>query len=220
MNDIDDVDGFSDQVEALSISLSGAEAVAAAFEKQMLTMQSSVRDTEREVQRLSSGISRGLRKAFDGLIFDGDSLSDALSNLGRSMVNATYNAAITPVTDRFGSLLGAGIESVIGGLLPFGNGASFSQGRVVPFASGGVVNGPVTFPMKGGLGLMGEAGPEAIMPLTRTPDGRLGVAAEGRSQPISIVMNIQTPDAASFQRSQSQIAAQMQRALSRANRNS
>jgi len=47
------------------------------------------------------------------------------------------------------------------------------------FASGGVVNSPTMFPMKGRMGLMGEAGPEAIMPLTRTADGKLGVRAEG-----------------------------------------
>lgn len=216
MTDIDEADGFSDQVDALASSLQGAEAVAAAFEKQMLVMQATVADTEREVGKLSRGISRGLRKAFDGLVFDGNSLSEALSSLGQSMVNATYNAAITPVTNHFGNLLGAGIEGIVGGLLPFGDGGTFAQGRVVPFASGGVVSGPTTFAMRGATGLMGEAGPEAIMPLARGADGRLGVSAQGGRSPVSIVMNIQTNDAASFQRSQSQIAAQMQRALARA----
>lgn len=214
--DLDDADGFADQVDALATSMAGAEAVAAAFERQMTAMQATVADTEREVGRLSRGISRGLRKAFDGLIFDGDSLSDALSSLGQSMVNATYNAAITPVATHFGNLLGAGIEGIVGGLLPFADGGAFTQGRVIPFATGGIVGGPTTFPMRGGMGLMGEAGPEAIMPLTRTADGRLGVAAEGGRAPVSVVMNIQTNDAASFQRSQTQIAAQMQRALGRA----
>ena len=49
---------------------------------------------------------------------------------------------------------------------------------IVKFAQGGVFDGPVMFPMRGGAtGLMGEAGPEAIMPLDRAPDGRLGVRA-------------------------------------------
>ena len=65
---------------------------------------------------------------------------------------------------------------------------------------------------------MGEAGPEAIMPLSRGADGRLGVqAAGGRS--VTVVMNIATPDVQGFQRSQSQIAAQAARALSRGQRN-
>ena len=88
----------------------------------------------------------------------------------------------------------------------------------MPFANGGVVTGPVSFPMRGGMGLMGEAGPEAIMPLTRGADGKLGVRSSG-GQPITVVMNISTPDVQGFRRSQGQIAAQMSRALSRGNRN-
>ena len=50
---------------------------------------------------------------------------------------------------------------------------------VQAFASGGVVGSASLFGMRGGLGLMGEAGPEAIMPLKRGADGKLGVAAAG-----------------------------------------
>lgn len=56
------------------------------------------------------------------------------------------------------------------------DGGVHSRGNVVPFANGGVVNGPTLFPMSGGTGIMGEAGPEAIMPLKRGRDGKLGVA--------------------------------------------
>jgi phage-related minor tail protein len=72
--------------------------------------------------------------------------------------------------------------------------------------------------MRGGTGLMGEAGPEAIMPLTRGADGRLGVRAEGPGRPVTVVMNVSTPDVAGFQRSQSQLAAQVTRALGRGQR--
>ena len=89
----------------------------------------------------------------------------------------------------------------------------------MPFASGGIVSGPTAFPMRGGLGLMGEAGPEAILPLARGPDGRLGVRGGGGAAPVTVVMNIQTPDVEGFRRSQSQIAAQMGRALSQGQRN-
>lgn len=65
--------------------------------------------------------------------------------------------------------------SATGGL--WANGGAFSNGNVIPFASGGVVTRPTLFPMANGSGLMGEAGPEAIMPLRRTSDGRLGVVA-------------------------------------------
>lgn len=76
--------------------------------------------------------------------------------------------------------------------------------------------------MRGGTtGLMGEAGPEAIMPLARGPDGRLGVRASGggAARPVQVVMNISTPDVTSFHRSQSQIAARMGRVLAQGQRN-
>ncbi|MBV1866694.1 MAG: phage tail tape measure protein [Marinosulfonomonas sp.] len=219
MADIFGRDGFDEQVEALEGTLGGAQAMAAAFQQELVLMQATMADTGREVASLKSGISRGLRGAIDGLVFDGDRLSDALKSLGDSMLNAAYSAALKPVTGHIGGLFAGGIESVIGALLPFEKGASFSQGRVMPFASGGIVSGPVSFPMRGGTGLMGEAGPEAIMPLSRGADGRLGVRSEGGARPVNITMNINTPDAEGFRRSQSQIAAQLGRAMGRGQRN-
>ena len=108
---------------------------------------------------------------------------------------------------------------MLSGMMPFADGAAFSQGRVMAFAKGGVVSSPVSFPMRGATGLMGEAGPEAIMPLARGADGRLGVQAAG-GRTINVVMNVTTPDVAGFARSQSQIAAQINRALARGQRNS
>jgi tape measure domain-containing protein len=69
-------------------------------------------------------------------------------------------------------------------------GLAFNRGRVMPLARGGVVSGPTVFPMAGGMGLMGEAGPEAVMPLKRTADGRLGVA--GSTPNVQIVNNLGT----------------------------
>ena len=63
------------------------------------------------------------------------------------------------------------------GLLGTGGNAlgnAFNGGNVIPFAYGGIYNSPTLFPMANGMGLMGEAGPEAIMPLTRI-NGKLGV---------------------------------------------
>ncbi len=66
---------------------------------------------------------------------------------------------------------------------------------------------------------MGEAGPEAIMPLARGADGRLGVRGGAGGGGVSVTMNITTPDAEGFRRSQSQVAAEMSRAISRGRRN-
>ncbi|ESY42047.1 hypothetical protein X747_14815 [Mesorhizobium sp. LNJC384A00] len=62
------------------------------------------------------------------------------------------------------------------GLGLFANGAAFSRGNVVPFARGDVFSSPTYFPMSAGrTGVLGEDGEEAVMPLQRGPDGRLGV---------------------------------------------
>jgi phage-related minor tail protein len=185
----------------------------------MKRISAAFEETGKDVATLERGMSGGLRKAFDGVVLDGMSLSDALDVLKNSMIRTAYSAAIKPVTDHFGGLLAGGIGGLVQGLLPFADGGSFSQGRVMPFANGGVVSGPTTFPMRGGTGLMGEAGPEAIMPLARGPDGKLGVRSAGGGQPVNVVMNISTPDVQGFRRSQGQIAAQMSRALGRGNRN-
>ncbi len=215
-----EVEDFNRQVDALEDSLAGAQSVASVFTGELQQIRTTMADTGREVRNLSGGISRGLRGAFDGLVFDGMKLSDAMKKVGESMLSATYSSAISPVTKHFGKIAGAGIESVISSALPFAKGGAFSQGRVTPFARGGVVSGPVSFPMRGGTGLMGEAGPEAIMPLTRGADGSLGVKAEGSAaRPVNVVINVSTPDVAGFQRSRTQIAAQMGRALGAGQRN-
>jgi lambda family phage tail tape measure protein len=153
------------------------------------------------------------------LVVDGDSLSDALTGLAKTMINTTFNSAMRPVTDHLGGLVSDGIGALVGGILPFADGAAFSQGKVTPFARGGVVSSPTHFPMRGGLGLMGEAGPEAILPLARGHDGSLGVKTQGGGKAPTVVMNVTTPDVAGFQRSRGQIAAQMSRMLARGNRN-
>jgi lambda family phage tail tape measure protein len=151
------------------------------------------------------------------LVLDGLSLTDVLGGLAEKMVNTAYSAAVNPVTNHFGGLLADGLNGVVSGLMPFADGGTFSQGRVMPFAKGGIVSSPTTFPMRGGTGLMGEAGPEAIMPLARGPDGRLGVRGAGGGA-VTVNMNISTPDVQGFQRSRGQIAAQMARVLGRSER--
>jgi phage-related minor tail protein len=219
MTQIDDgIDGLEAQLADLETTLGNAAGMAAAFQTELRGMQDSLVYTGREVQGMSRAIGGGLRRAFDGAIFDGMRLSDALRTVAQSMIDAAYNTAMRPVQNALGSALSSGINGLMSNLLPFEKGGAIAQGRVMPFARGGVVNGPTTFPMRGGTGLMGEAGPEAIMPLRRGPDGKLGVAAAGGGG-VTINMNIQTPDVQGFQRSQSQIAAQLSRAMARGQRN-
>lgn len=220
MTEMDDsLARFDAEIAELETSLAGATSMAAAFQGELREMQGAMLYTGREVNSMSNAIGGGLRRAFDGVVFDGMRLSDALRTVATSMVDAAYNTAIRPVQNALGSAISNGVNGLLSGLLPFQKGGAISQGRVMPFARGGVVGGPVTFPMRGGTGLMGEAGPEAIMPLSRGPDGRLGVAAAGGGGAVSVTMNITTPDVAGFRRSSSQVAAEMQRALARGQRN-
>ena len=65
------------------------------------------------------------------------------------------------------------------GFTPSAKGNVFAKNKIVPYKMGGIVNKPTLFPMANGMGLMGEAGPEAVMPLKRGRGGRLGVEASG-----------------------------------------
>jgi len=218
MDEIENLEALEDQAEALNRTLGVTADVTAGFEGELRRIRAAMSEAGKDVATLERGLTRGLRRAFDGVVFDGMKLSDALGTVARSMMNTAYSAAVRPVTRHFGGMIAEGLGSAVQGMLPFANGAPFSQGRVVPFANGGVVRGPVAFPMRGSTGLMGEAGPEAIMPLSRGMDGRLGVRAEG-GRGVTVVMNVTTPDVQGFRRSESQIAAQMSRALSRGQRN-
>jgi hypothetical protein len=72
-------------------------------------------------------------------------------------------------------------------------GATFSNG-IAKFARGGIVDSPTLFKFAQGgamqTGLMGEAGPEAIMPLTRGPGGQLGVSNFGGGGDVNVVVNV------------------------------
>ena len=214
-----EIDELQDQIAALEATLAGSAGMVAAFDGELARMRDSLVFTGREVNTLSTGIGGGLRRAFDGLVFDGVKLSDALRGVARTMADTVYGVAMKPVQNALGGAIAQGLNGLLGGLMPFEKGGAFSQGRVMPFAKGGVVAQATAFPMRGAMGLMGEAGPEAIMPLARGADGRLGVQAAGSARPVTVVMNITTPDVQGFQRSQTQIAAQAQRMLARGQRN-
>lgn len=91
-----------------------------------------------------------------------------------------------------------------GKVMAFAKGGAVANSNIMPFAAGGaftnsIVDRPTLFPMANGAGLMGEAGPEAIMPLKRGPDGRLGVASNGGGQQTVYVTNTFNIDASNAQ---------------------
>lgn len=184
-----------------------------------ITVAADTSSLRSELQRTASigrQFSSSMISAFEGIAIRGRSLSDVVRNLGLSLSRMVLSAAMKPLDQAVGNLLG---NMFAGGGLGFAKGGVLQRGTPIPFAKGGVIASPVTFPLSGGrTGLAGESGPEAIMPLTRTADGRLGVAAAGHSGP-NITINIATPDVESFSRSETQIAALVARALGRAERN-
>lgn len=185
-----------------------------------ITIAADTSSLRNELQRTSTigrQFSRSMISAFEGIAVQGRSLGDVVRNLGLSLSRMVLSTALKPLDKTVGSLLGNIFGGGMG--LGFAKGGVLQQGTPIPFAKGGVIASPVAFPLAGGrTGLAGERGPEAIMPLTRTADGRLGVATAG-SAASSITINIATPDVESFARSETQIAALVARALGRAERN-
>ncbi len=215
------IDRLDAQLAGLEGSMAGLEGVTSAFRRELDGMGGSLKDAGTQATGMSRSVTTSLSRGFEGLVFDGKRASEVFSSLGRSLSGALLNQALAPVQKSVGGALAGGLQSILGGLLPFAKGGVLSGGRVAAFARGGVVDGPTHFPMRGGVGLMGEAGPEAIMPLARGADGRLGVRTGGGSGggTINVTMNVSTPDAATFQRSQGQIAAELSRAMKRGRRN-
>lgn len=213
-----DVENLDLALGDLEASITGTQAVTAAFTAELAGVSTVMQAAGTQATSFTRSVGTSLRNAFDALIFDGGKLTDVLRGLSLSIANSALDSVLKPVTSHFGNLIGGGLQNLMQGVLPFENGAAFSQGRVQAFAKGGVVSQATSFPMRGGMGLMGEAGPEAIMPLARGADGKLGVRGGG-GQSVNVTMNISTPDVAGFQRSRAQIAAQYQRALQRGGRN-
>jgi hypothetical protein len=147
----DEFEGLEAELGELETTLSGAAAMTAAFQTELQSLQGTMLYTGREVSSMSRSIGGGLRRAFDGLVFDGMRLSDALRTVATSMVDAAYNTAMRPVQNAVGGVIADGMNGILSGLLPFQQGGAISQGRVMPFARGGVVRGPTAFPMRGGI---------------------------------------------------------------------
>lgn len=176
---------------------------------------SALRTELKRTELIGRQFSRSMISAFEGIAVQGRSLGDVVRSLGLSLSKMVLSAAFKPLDQAVGRLF----TGLFSGGLGFAKGGVLQRGTPIPFAKGGVIATPTTFPLSGGrTGLAGERGPEAIMPLARTADGRLGIAATGSGGP-HITINIATPDIESFARSETQIAALAARALGRAERN-
>lgn len=110
-----------------------------------------------------------------------------LKQIAKMIIQAQLLAAFESF---FPSLAGTGTGASTSLMAtPIAKGAAFSGGNIIPFARGGVVSKPTLFPMARGAGLMGEAGPEAVLPLTRGKGGKLGVQGSGGGVVVNIINN-------------------------------
>lgn len=164
---------------------------------------------------LGRQFSSALVGAFDSIAIKGKNVGDVLRSLALRLSDIVLKTALRPLEQGFGNL----VTGLLSGGIGFAKGGVLRQGLPVPFASGGIIQSPIAFPLAGGrTGIAGERGAEAIMPLARGPDGRLGVAARGASG-MNVTFNVTAQDAQSFMRSETQIAAMLTRAVSLGQRN-
>ena len=186
---------MSESDKAATIAkIDGIAQEMAARERQVKVLEK----VEARNKEVAETIAGSMGQAFEDITFGTKSVSDAFKNMANEIIKELYRIYVVKqitgmITRAISGPVGLPINS--GSMNPinagqFAMGGAFYNGQVVPFASGGVVNSPTTFPMAGSrTGLMGEAGPEAIMPLKRGKNGKLGVQAEGGSGDVIIHQN-------------------------------
>ena len=161
-------------------------------------------------EMMSNAVNNSLNHVSDALVNMFTTGEFSFKSLAKSilaeLIKVTVQLLIMkPLITMFSSMFGGGVS---GSVTPSANGNVFDYGGLKAFASGGaftnsLVSSPTLFPM----GLMGEAGPEAIMPLSRDSKGRLGVSGGGSNlqqiNQISIEINTDVHQGGSTQSSQS-----------------
>lgn len=177
----------------------------------------SARNVAGQTHDLFTNAFRGMEDSIVNFAMTGKlSFADFAKSILADMARiATRAAASQALSSLFGGFFGggnaaaqSGVDNLVSNSGLFANGGAFAGG-VQMFATGGaftnsVVSTPTAFGMSGGrLGVMGEAGPEAVMPLTRTSSGALGVRAMGGGgSQINVEVNIASDGSANVSSSQ------------------
>lgn len=163
----------------------------------------NLKEVEKEVAKLektTSSVENAMTSSFTSIAFNAGTAEEAIVSLGRSIAQIILQQSIAqPIaagllsfaSTNFGAASHMeGGANFIGPIQGSAMGNVFNNGSITPFANGGIVNRSTLFPMKNGAGLMGEAGPEAVLPLTRGADGKLGVSSVGGGGAGDIEINI------------------------------
>jgi tape measure domain-containing protein len=178
----------------------------------------------RRIRTFADDVGEAFARNFEDAILHvksfGDAMRSLLEDISRLVIRQTVTAPlaglVSQLTGGFLNMFGGGGFNPVAAGSQAAVGAGFSAASAIApipkFASGGVFNSPHGFMYGGGrMGVLGERGPEAVMPLSRTADGRLGVAGGGGSTVNVNVYGVQ--DVAGFKASERQIAARMARAV-------
>ncbi len=143
--------------------------------------KTTVNDIGKDIEQTFVNAFQGMEDALVKFVETGklnfsDLARSIISDLTRMLVRATITKPLFNFL--FPNLADGGVVNN-GELVNSANGNVFAKNKIVPYAMGGIVNKPTLFPMANGMGLMGEAGPEAVMPLKRGANGKLGVQSSG-----------------------------------------
>ena len=149
------------------------------FGQNMRDKLKTFRDSIKSVQEsMADVVVKGIKGMEDALVKFVETGKLNFSDLARSIIADMARIAIQqsitkPLTNFFSGLFSKNA-----------NGNAFVDGQIQKYAYGGIVNKPTMFPMRNGMGLMGEAGAEAILPLRRGANGKLGVESSGGGSTI------------------------------------
>ena len=161
-----------------------AKDEAGGFKEQLAKVVESALDLQTKIGDLALDVTNKLADAFADFFIEGkrgfaDLAKSAIKELNRIILKAIFMKNIATPVLKFLNLNANGNVIEGGEVVPSAKGNVFARNKIVPYAYGGIVNRPTIFPMANGAGLMGEAGPEGILPLKRGKDGKLGVIAQG-----------------------------------------
>jgi hypothetical protein len=163
----------------------GAEAARKGWEATAEALRAAQERSREIAEGLAQDITGPIKEALKSGEFTWESFAGAVSRIAQNLATRLIDLAFKPIENALinafsGGGAGGGGGGFFARLFGFAKGGAFARGaEVTAFAQGGVVNRPTLFPFAKGIGLMGEAGPEAILPLRRGKGGRLGVEMNG-----------------------------------------
>lgn len=188
-------DELKEKIEAAVAAMNKAESPMETFRKGLKQIFEEALNINQALAERGVQAVQEFGDAFADFVATGkgnfrDFANSLIADLARIFARLALFQTLAAVIPGAGKFLGlAGFSN--GGVMPdsvslmAANGMAFAKNKIVPYAKGGIVGRPTLFQYASGgagrFGLMGEAGPEAIMPLRRGANGKLGVEASGGS---------------------------------------